>query len=235
MKRTSIPNRIIIIVIVLGGLLISNVLAASGYHLSWWTVDSGGATFSTGGGYSLGGTIGQADAGTLSGGGYILAGGFWETVQQLGGKMFLPVVQRPVLVVIPPQCPDEPNNDQIDAKRLTTINAACSGTLSEADAEDWYWVDLPPGAEIIINLRDLSGGANNELYLLHFKPTFANDGVSNNPGNAPETIEYRRSPSDQTPCNPANPPESGCRFIRITRGSPSPSSNTYTLQVDIQN
>jgi len=49
-----------------------------GYDLTWNTVDGGGAMFSTGGGYSLGGIIGQPDAGTLSNGGYTLAGGFWS-------------------------------------------------------------------------------------------------------------------------------------------------------------
>ena len=51
----------------------------SGYDLSWSTIDGGGATpaGSTGGSYSLGGTIGQADAGTPGGGTYTLNGGFW--------------------------------------------------------------------------------------------------------------------------------------------------------------
>jgi hypothetical protein len=52
-------------------------LAQGGYELSWWTVDGGGGTFSTGGGYTLGGTAGQPDAGVLAGGGYTLGGGFW--------------------------------------------------------------------------------------------------------------------------------------------------------------
>jgi len=47
------------------------------YDLNWYTIDSGGGS-SSGGGYSLGGTIGQPDAGTLSGGGYTLNGGFWS-------------------------------------------------------------------------------------------------------------------------------------------------------------
>jgi len=46
------------------------------YDLSWRTVDGGGGT-STGGAYSLSGTIAQPDAGNLSGGTYALAGGFW--------------------------------------------------------------------------------------------------------------------------------------------------------------
>ena len=51
-------------------LLTSSVLASNGYDLSWWTVDGGGGTFSTGGAYTLGGTIGQPDAGLLTGGTY---------------------------------------------------------------------------------------------------------------------------------------------------------------------
>jgi len=69
-------------------------VARSGYDLSWWTVD-GGYTSSTGGNYSLGGTVGQPDAGLLTGGGYRLEGGFW-----IGGaaggvyRVYLPVVMR---------------------------------------------------------------------------------------------------------------------------------------------
>ncbi|HOX26147.1 MAG TPA: FlgD immunoglobulin-like domain containing protein [Candidatus Krumholzibacteria bacterium] len=47
------------------------------YDLSWSTIDGGGGTPSTGGAYSLGGTIGQPDAGATSGGSYELQGGFW--------------------------------------------------------------------------------------------------------------------------------------------------------------
>ncbi len=46
--------------------------------ITWYTVDGGGATFSTGGTYSLGGTIGQPDAsGPLAGGSFSVIGGFW--------------------------------------------------------------------------------------------------------------------------------------------------------------
>ena len=65
------------------------------YDLSWWTVDGGGYTFSTGGGYSLGGTAGQPDAGVLSGGGYTLSGGFWRGAVVAGMyRIYLPLVMR---------------------------------------------------------------------------------------------------------------------------------------------
>ncbi|MCI0632121.1 MAG: hypothetical protein L0Y44_15870 [Phycisphaerales bacterium] len=51
---------------------------AGGVDLSWHTVDGGGATFSTGDDFTLGGTIGQPDAGVpMTGGGFSLTGGFW--------------------------------------------------------------------------------------------------------------------------------------------------------------
>jgi len=46
------------------------------YSIDWWTVDGGGGT-STGGVYSVSGTLGQPDAGVMSGGSFTLTGGFW--------------------------------------------------------------------------------------------------------------------------------------------------------------
>jgi hypothetical protein len=53
-------------------------LSGSNYDLSWHKIAAGGETFSTGGGYELGATIGQHDAGAMSSGSYELAGGFWS-------------------------------------------------------------------------------------------------------------------------------------------------------------
>ena len=44
--------------------------------LTWSTIDGGGGT-SSGGGFTVSGSIGQPDAGAMSGGGLTLAGGFW--------------------------------------------------------------------------------------------------------------------------------------------------------------
>ena len=64
------------------------------YELTWSTIDGGGATFSTGGVYELGGTIGQPDASNnMSGGNFGLAGGFWASVNVLS-KLFLPLITR---------------------------------------------------------------------------------------------------------------------------------------------
>jgi hypothetical protein len=71
-NRTSRPFTAILL-----SILCFSAAAHADYAIDWWTVDGGGAMFSTGGAYSLGGTIGQPDAGVMSGGSYTLVGGFW--------------------------------------------------------------------------------------------------------------------------------------------------------------
>lgn len=66
--------------------------SGGGYDLTWNVIANGGATFSTGGTYSLGGTMGQSDAGTMSGGSYSLLGGFW--VDFLGNRLYLPLIEK---------------------------------------------------------------------------------------------------------------------------------------------
>ena len=62
------------------------------FDLSWSTVDGGGGE-SSGGNYTLMGTIGQHDAGVQVGEGYTLAGGFWgEAAFQY--QIYLPLVVR---------------------------------------------------------------------------------------------------------------------------------------------
>ena len=61
----------------------------AGFDLTWSTVDTGGTTASSGGGYTLGGTTGQHDAGPIQGGGrFGLAGGFWGVVTDIERGVF---------------------------------------------------------------------------------------------------------------------------------------------------
>ncbi len=90
-------SRFTFCVLLLGVLLAPIPLALAqsggGYDLTWNTIDSGGTTWSTGGPYALGGTIGQPDVGQVSNLPYTLAGGFWAgaTAQY---RVYLPLVLR---------------------------------------------------------------------------------------------------------------------------------------------
>lgn len=52
---------------------------AQSFNIDWFTIDGGGGT-STGGVFSVTGTIGQPDAGHMSGGSYSVDGGFWGII-----------------------------------------------------------------------------------------------------------------------------------------------------------
>jgi hypothetical protein len=74
--------------------------ASAQYSIDWYSVDGGGGT-SSGGAYTLSGTIGQPDAGTMAGGGYTLSGGFWSVVAlQTPGAPLLTVTRMGVDVVV---------------------------------------------------------------------------------------------------------------------------------------
>jgi hypothetical protein len=82
--------------IVLAALIVSIAVAQSsvGYDLTWSTINGGGGS-SSGSGYALDGTLGQFDAGALSGGGYTVSGGFWYGPSATAHfEIYLPVVLR---------------------------------------------------------------------------------------------------------------------------------------------
>src|SRR5262245_16939837 len=60
------------------GLCVVALNAAAGqYSIDWFTIDGGGGT-STGGVYSVSGTVGQPDTASASGGSFKVTGGFWS-------------------------------------------------------------------------------------------------------------------------------------------------------------
>jgi hypothetical protein len=63
-------------------LALTGIASAQTYSIDWSTIDGGGGT-SSGGPYTLSGTIGQPDAGTMSGGNYSLTGGFWSMISAI--------------------------------------------------------------------------------------------------------------------------------------------------------
>jgi len=90
MRSWKVPRWLVVAALLLS---VSTAFAqpAGLYDLSWNTIDGGGGT-SAASGYTLTGTLGQPDAGTLSGGSYTLQGGFWSALA--GSSLFLPLTRR---------------------------------------------------------------------------------------------------------------------------------------------
>ena len=82
-------------------LLFPGISFAQSYSIDWSTVDGGGGT-STGGVYSVSGTIGQPDAGKMTGGNYAIDGGFWGIVAavQTPGSPTLTVTRSGANVIV---------------------------------------------------------------------------------------------------------------------------------------
>ena len=74
--RKRVPK--LMLVVALG--LISAAALTDDFELDWFTIDGGGDMWTTGGDFELSGTIGQPDAGVMSGGEFELVGGFWAGV-----------------------------------------------------------------------------------------------------------------------------------------------------------
>jgi hypothetical protein len=84
---------LLVVVLLMAGLVFSAARAANGYEVTWYTFDGGGGS-STGGTYTVTGSIGQPDAGSHAGSGYGLAGGFWSWLEGLLYS-YLPLIMRP--------------------------------------------------------------------------------------------------------------------------------------------
>jgi hypothetical protein len=100
MKRLIVVTLIVLLLIVASTALAqpgggASTAPGTGYDLTWNTIDGGGGA-SAGGGYILGGSIGQPDAGpAMNGSGYSLAGGFWAGVAvPWETKVYLPLITR---------------------------------------------------------------------------------------------------------------------------------------------
>lgn len=121
------------------GCLLSSARAYAQFAVDWHSIDGGGAMFVSGGGFELGGTIGQCDAGqTLTGGNFELVGGFWAVA---AGSTA-------------PPCPGDLNGDgQIALNDLTTLlsnfGTPSGATPDDGDIDDDGDVDLTDLATLL--------------------------------------------------------------------------------------
>lgn len=131
------------------------VAQGQNYTIDWFTIDGGGGT-STGGVYSITGTIGQPDAGIMSGGNYTLHGGFWGIVAavQTPGAPLLSIFRTPTntLAITWPS----PSTDWTLQRNTDSINSGNWSNVTSGIADDGTTKILlvnPPAGKQFFRLR----------------------------------------------------------------------------------
>ena len=78
-RKTNASVRIAVLKLAAATLTVALVTStvAQDFDVTWYTIDGGGEMFCNGGNFELSGTIGQPDAGAMTGGEFELVGGFW--------------------------------------------------------------------------------------------------------------------------------------------------------------
>ena len=122
------------------------VQAQTNYAIDWFTIDGGGGT-STGGVYSVTGTIGQPDAGKMSGGNYTIEGGFWGLLAavQTPGAPSLSILRtstNTVAVAWP-----SPSTDWILQQNTNSVSSVNWSNVTETIQDDgthWTLIVNPP-------------------------------------------------------------------------------------------
>ena len=122
---------------------------AQSYSIDWFTIDGGGGT-STGGVYSVSGTIGQPDAGVvMTGGNYSLTGGFWSLYAvQTPGAPLLTITLNPQLSTINVSWPSpstgwllQQNTNSVSSVNWSNVTA----TIQDDSAMKTVVVNPPTG------------------------------------------------------------------------------------------
>jgi hypothetical protein len=117
------------------------------FAIDWFTIDGGGGT-STGGVYSVSGTIGQPDAGHMGGGNFTLDGGFWgiiAAIQSVGAPQvsIRPTATNTVMVSWP--SPSSGFNLQQNTNLLAGTWVAPSESVTDNGTLKFIIVNPPVG------------------------------------------------------------------------------------------
>ena len=120
-------------------------LHAQSYSIDWFTIDGGGGT-STGGVYSVSGTIGQPDGGQTSGGNFTIDGGFWGLIAavQTVGAPTLTITHSSNSVKVLWPYPSTGWTLQQNPN-LTTANWSTSGGISNDGTNNFITITPPTG------------------------------------------------------------------------------------------
>jgi hypothetical protein len=121
---------------------------AQQYSINWYKIAGGGGT-STGGVYSVSGTIGQHDAGgPMTGGNYSLTGGFWAlyAVQTPGAPLLKIFLSPTNTAIIQWPSPSTGWNLQVNTNLGTTNWISPSETVADNGTNKFIIVNPPAGS-----------------------------------------------------------------------------------------
>lgn len=121
--------------------------SAQSYSIDWFTIDGGGGT-STGGVYSVSGTIGQPDAGRMSGGNFTIDGGFWgviAAVQTPGAPLLRVFMTSTNTVVVAWPAPSTGFSLQQNSDLNAAVWGSVTNTVNVVGSENQVIVAPPVG------------------------------------------------------------------------------------------
>jgi hypothetical protein len=124
-----------------------SALRAQNYSIDWYKVADGGGT-STGGVFSISGTLGQPDAGLpMSGGIYSLSGGFWAlfAVQTPGAPLLRILLTATNTALVSWPAPSTGFNLQQNTDLSTANWAAPAETINTNGTTKFIMVSPPTG------------------------------------------------------------------------------------------
>jgi hypothetical protein len=145
-SKCGVCGMVLVLALSLCGFGISSASAQT-YSIDWFTIDGGGGT-STGGVYSVSGTIGQPDAGHMSGGNFTLDGGFWGIVgaiQTPGSPLLRVLLTSTNTVVVAWPAPSTGFSLQQNANLDTTVWAGVTNAVNVVGSENQVIVAPPTG------------------------------------------------------------------------------------------
>lgn len=147
------------------GMVAWSIVASSAggpFTIDWYSIDGGGVMLSSAGNLELSGTIGQPDAGRLTGGGLTLVGGFWGVAEVAGPPG--PCTQ--IVSSNPPDCAIDgrqphPIGSTVPVQGFTTVeitlNPGCdASTLMTSD----FTLSLTPGPLGPMDIDSVTGAGN---------------------------------------------------------------------------
>ena len=116
------------------------------YSVDWSTIDGGGGT-STGGVYTITGTIGQPDASQqpMTGGSYSLGGGFWSLLAiQTSGAPYLWVMRTATNTVVVWWAVSDSNWQLQAATNLVTAGSVWTAYAYVTNGANCVYIESPP-------------------------------------------------------------------------------------------